>query len=189
MSDSSLGKTLQFVALGLLGLSLVMLILMQFVPWQSQSVSAMGFNVDSTLSLWEVKVDTNMGDQSESLFSDELDGEEGIGMLRAAAILATVALAGTLAAMLMVLFDLRWIAGVVSATATVLLILAVVFQDIGADRFTDGGLDASAGFILGIITAALMAIGTVLAFLPHPGLGVREAMQGLDGKQVDFDSD
>lgn len=163
-----------------MGVAVVMLILLQFVPWQGSSMNeeilGNSFEIDSTLHLWEMKVDTSVGDSSDSIFSSDADEADGIGFLRTAAILATVSLAIAVAAVVMVLFDLRWVAGLVAAVATVLLVLAVIFQGVGADKISDGTLDASAGFILGIIASVLMFAATALAFVPHPGLGIRQAL-------------
>ncbi len=178
---------LQWMGVGLLGLTFVLALVIQFVPWYSfeqtmDSESAFGgFQFTGDLTLWEIDV----GGDSEKWSDSAFDDVDSIGEIRAGGpLVLTGLILSFLAAVAFVLVGfvkgvpMNWIGVGAAFIAMVLLVVGFSLYASGADEllddmeagsgFSGGSFDESmgAGFIIGIIALVTSAGGLILAAVP-----------------------
>ncbi len=119
----------------------------------------------------------DIGHDAGTWFDDGFEDREGIEMLRAGAILLTLAVAGGFAATAFILTDLRWRAGLVAAGAAAAAIVATALIAMGTQEFSNIHVDKAIGYFLAVIAGILGLVGALLAFLPTPGLELKKNLE------------
>ncbi len=162
------------------GVGLVLLLVLQFVPWASFQASSEGgnfggftfpgFDVEITATPWQHKASASGESDSTSWYDSDADDADGVTLLRTGAPIMASALAiGVVAALLVAL--LRGVGGPVLLLAAALLaVTATILISIGVDQyFGDADYNWHVGFYFGIFGSALLLGGAVAGFMAPRG--------------------
>lgn len=183
MAQLPAARTVRLIAVSLLGLTMLLLLGLQFTAthtWSTNGGADEG-GWDGSAGLWGYHERSgDLSHDSGSWFDDyqQEDGtlRDGIASLRAAAILGTIGLVAMVAATILLLLDRRWTALGLAAVGTIGAIAATNLNGSGMMAFANVHVDRAFGYGLGILSGFTGVIGTILTTLPAPALGVRGAL-------------
>lgn len=142
------------------------LLLVQFLPWGGIEVeggSAFGFSfpgADVDSYTWELQANS----EDEGWYSDDLDGEEGVGQIRTAIPFLLAGLVVT-AIGAIVAFVRSGPGGIVVVVGSLLALTGLMLFAMGTDAFYDSEQEWGAAFYLAIVGTALALIGGVLTLV------------------------
>jgi hypothetical protein len=152
----------------LAGISVILLVMVQFMPWGTWNQSGVEVEANS----WNVEVESDFlgfeGSDSHGWYDDEADNEEGVSQVRIA---IPFLVAGSVAALLgaVLSFAVRGPAGPFAIlTAALLLIVATVLYIQGINAFfgeNDADHEWAASFYMAITACALLTVAGVLGLV------------------------
>lgn len=175
-------KRVQMITLVALGTATVLMVVMNFVPWQGWDFDGFGTDGAGSAGPWDVHQRFGDGHDQHSWFSSDFkndDGDlaDGVLKIRMGAVLFAVATAAATAGWILFLFDQRLLAAGTAAGGWVCMLLSLAMVNSGIREAVNIHPYWHAGTYLAVFAGMALFVGAVLAFLPTPRIGMQERLR------------
>lgn len=195
--DRAMRTRLHLAGTAALAAAVVLLFVLQFVPWTKYEMDQSFGGFDSGFPggqfpaqeihievfgyTWSVVGQFNGEEDKESWYSDEVDDADGLGAIRTAIPFLLVGLVLLGAALVLQVLRFGNAAGLGSAVGTLLVLVGTILMVAGQDAFFDGvDILWHAGLYVAIAAILAGGAGSVLAFLPPDEAGAAPPVRPVD---------
>ncbi len=179
MTQSHPARKIQFVALGFVMVASLVAVATMFVPMEQWDVNESGFNSKGTADVWGYHWRGNdLSHDRDSFFDNREDfassDQKEISALRFAALSMLAGTALLVGGAATIMMDHKVRAATTALVGAALILTATMVHHQNFLDFANFHVDVAFGYYMGLAAGFIGLAGSLLAFIPHPGLGIKE---------------